>query len=180
MNPLRLCGLLLLAAFLPSAWAQVSGPPPLGKIQRIDIRHVGPAKVSDEYIRAHIRIKPGDDYLPAALDDDIHSLYATGFFYNIQARRKEEGGGLVLTYVVQEKPRLTDIKFQGNKKYSEAKLRKKLTTKTVKPLNETKLFTDTQEILKMYQKAGYPQTKVEYTFSIVPEVGRVSADSVTT
>src|SRR5215471_14176375 len=130
MNPLRLCGLLLLAAFVPSAWAQLSGPPSLGKIVRIDIRHVGPAKVSDEYIRAHIRVKPGDEYLPAALDDDIHTLYATGFFYNIQAQKKEEAGGLVLTYIVQEKPRLTDIKFQGNKKYSEAKLRKKLTTKT--------------------------------------------------
>src|SRR5689334_9380603 len=120
MNPLRLCGLLLLAALLPSAQAQFSGPPPLGKIARIDIRHVGPAKVSDEYIRAHIRVKPGDEYLPPALDDDIHNLYATGFFYNIQAQRKEEAAGLVLTYVVQEKPRLTDIKFQGNKKYSDS------------------------------------------------------------
>jgi outer membrane protein insertion porin family len=179
MNPFRLCGLLLLAVLLPSAQAQFSAPS-LGKVSRIEIRHVGPAKVSDEYIRAHIRVKPGDDYLPAALDDDIHSLYATGFFYNIQVQRKEENGGLVLTYVVQEKPRLTDIKFQGNKKYSEAKLRKKLTTKTGEPLNETKLFTDTQEILKLYQKAGYPQTKVEYTFSIDPEVGRASATFIIT
>src|SRR5207248_2760431 len=82
--------LFLFTAFLPSAWAQFSAAPPLGKILRVVIRHVGPAKVSDEYIRAHVRVKPGDDYLPPALDDDIHTLYATGFFYNIQAQRKEE------------------------------------------------------------------------------------------
>ena len=184
MNPSpRLSGFWLLLTLLltlgGSALGQF-GPPVAGKIAKIDIKHVGPAKVSDQYIRAHIRVKVGDDYLPAALDDDIHNLYATGFFYNIQATRKEETSGLVLTYVVQEKPRLTEIKFQGNKKYSESRLRKKLTAKTGEPLNETRLFTDTQEILKMYQKAGYPQTAVTYNYTIDPDAGRASATFVIT
>ena len=77
-------------------------------------------------------------------------------FYNIQVAADDTTDGMVLTYMVQGKPRLTDIKFQGNKKFSDTKLLKKITSKVGEPLDERKLFTDTQEIQKLYQKAGYP------------------------
>src|SRR5436190_16177277 len=112
----RLCGLWLLAAAVCSVRGQAPSPT-LGRVSKIEIRHVGPSKVADELIRANIRVKVGDEYLPPAFDDDIHSLYATGFFYNIQVDKRVEGAGVVLIYVVQEKPKLIEIKFQGNKKY---------------------------------------------------------------
>src|SRR5215510_12086704 len=104
------------------AYGQFSGP----KITKIEIRHRGPVTVSDDLIRANIRVKVGDPYLVAAVDDDVRNLYATGFFYNIQVAREEGPSGFTLVYVLQEKPRLTELKFQGNKKFSDSKLRKKL------------------------------------------------------
>jgi outer membrane protein insertion porin family len=83
--------------------------------------------------------------------------------------------GIVLTYVLQGKPRMTEVKFEGNKKYSDSKLRKKVTSKAGEPLDERKLFTDAQEIEKMYQKAGYPGTDVRYTLSIDENAGRGTA-----
>jgi len=59
----RLCGLLLVLACLP-ATAQ-----PSLKIAKVAIEHVGPLSVSDELIRANIRVKPGDLYLRAAVDE---------------------------------------------------------------------------------------------------------------
>ena len=50
---LRLCGLLLVLACLP-ATAQISSL----KVAKVNIEHVGPLSVSDELIRANIRIKP--------------------------------------------------------------------------------------------------------------------------
>src|SRR5689334_6569987 len=154
--------------------AQFSSAP---KVTKVQIKHVGPAGVSDEFIRGNIRIKPGDPYLPPAMDDDVHNLYATGFFYDIRVTREDDpsGGGVILTYVVQEKPKLMDIKFQGNKKYSNKKLSKKLSSKTGEPLDERKLFTDSQEIQQMYQKAGYPRTEVKYSITIEQEAGRATA-----
>src|SRR5690349_9529655 len=78
-------------ALLQPAFAQFSSL----KTSRIDIKHVGPSTVSDDLIRSHIRVKVGDSYLPPAVDDDVKSLYGTGFFYNIQVARKEENGGLI-------------------------------------------------------------------------------------
>jgi outer membrane protein assembly factor BamA len=149
---LRLCALLLCLALLPSAQGQAA-PPRVGKIE---IRHVGPQEASDSLIRANIRVKVGDPYLRLAVDDDVRNLYATGQFYNIRVMEETGSEGVTLTYVVQGKPRLTEIKFQGNTKYGLRKLQKKVTSKVGEPLDERKLFTDSQEIQKMYQKAGYP------------------------
>jgi outer membrane protein insertion porin family len=169
---------LLLAIFclLPAARAQFAGP----KINKIEIRHRGPVTVSDDLIRANIRVKVGDPYLVAAVDDDVRNLYATGFFYNIQIAREEGANGFTLVYVLQEKPRLTELKFQGNKKFSDSKLRKKLSTKINEPLDERKLFTDKQEIEQMYQKAGYPKTDVKYEPVIEEAAGRATVTFVIT
>lgn len=167
---LRLCGLLLVLACLP-ATAQLAAP----KVAKVEIKHVGPQGVSDDLIRANIRVKPGDPYLRAAVDDDVRTLYATGQFYDIRVTDEQTADGVVLTYIVQANPRLTAIKFEGNKKYKDSKLLKKITSKVGEPLNERKLFTDSQEIEKMYQKAGYPGTKAKYSISIDESAGRATA-----
>src|SRR6516165_11877231 len=168
---LRLWGLCLLLAWPPMVPAQLSAI----KISKVEIQHVGPASVGDELIRANIRVKAGDNYLPAAVDDDVRNLYATGLFYNVRVAAANSPDGMVLTYIVQGNPRLTEIKFQGNKKFTDAKLRKTASAKVGEPFNERKLFTDSQEIQKLYQKKGYPRTEVKYTFTIDENAGRATA-----
>jgi outer membrane protein insertion porin family len=168
---LRLCGFVLLFAWLPAGWAQFA---PL-KVFRVNIKHIGPPAVSDDLIRSNLRVKVGDPYLRAAVDDDVRNLYATGFFYNIQVVADDTADGVILTYKVQGKPRLTEIKFQGNTKYKNTKLLKKISSKTGEPLDERKLFTDAQEIEKLYQKSGYPHTLVKYVLNIDENAGRGTA-----
>ncbi len=165
---LWLVGLLLLLACLPAGRAQFA---PL-KVYRIEIKHIGPPAASDELIRANLRVKVGDLYLRAAVDDDVRSLYATGFFYNIQVVADNTPDGVVITYKVQGKPRLTEIKFQGNTKFKSAKLLKKISSKVDEPLDERKLFTDTQDLQKLYQKKGYQRTQVKYVLNIDETAGR--------
>ncbi len=172
---LLLLALLLHSAFflLPSsAWAQYTAPP---KIYRIDINPIGPPATSEELVRSNLRVKVGDPYLRGAVDDDVRNLYATGFFYNIQVAADNTTTGLVLTYKVQGKPRLTEIRFQGNTKFTSAKLLKKISSKPDEPLDERKLFTDTQDIQKLYQKKGYPRTQVKYVLNIDENAGRGTA-----
>ncbi len=167
----RLFGAWLLLACAPVLWAQPTGP----KIDRVDVKYVGPASVSEQFVRANIRTKAGDTYFPAATEDDIHALYTTGQFYNIRATLDQgDSGGVILTYTVQARPRLTDIKIEGNKKVSASKIRKKITVKTGQPLDEQKLFTDSQEIKKLYEKYGYAGSQVKYVPNIDETTGRGS------
>ncbi|HYE29869.1 MAG TPA: outer membrane protein assembly factor BamA [Methylomirabilota bacterium] len=141
-------------------------------IQKIEIRHVGPAAASDSLILANVRVKEGDPYNRTSVDDDVRNLYATGLFHNIRVSIENIDNGIKLIYVVQGKPTLSEVRFEGNKKFSRKKLLKRVTSKVGEPLNERKLFSDTQEIYKMYQKSGYQKTQVKYTTSIEEASGR--------
>ena len=162
-------GLVLLVG---TAWGQLAET----KVTRIEIKHIGPTSVSDTLIRDNIRTKPGNVYRPNMSDADIKSLYATGQFYNIRiAIDRDPAGGVILTYIVQAKPRLTDIKLSGNKKLSDSKLKKKIPLKVGDPLDEQKLFSDSLAMQELYQKQGYPGTTVKYVVNIDENAGRGTA-----
>jgi outer membrane protein insertion porin family len=132
------------------------------KIQKIEVRHVGPPAASDSLIRANIHVKEGDTYTRTSVDDDVRNLYSTGFFYNIRvATEPNEKEGINLIYVLQGKPIISEIRFEGNKEISRKKLLKKVTSKVGDPLDERKVFLDAQEMQKLYQKSGYQKSEVK-------------------
>jgi outer membrane protein insertion porin family len=169
---LRLFGIWLLLGCVQLAWSQPAGP----KVDRVDIQYVGPKSVSEQFIRANISLKAGDSYTPNLTENDIHSLFGTGQFYDIHVSRDYAAdGGVVVTYTVQARLRITDIKISGNKKLSASKIKKKILVKAGEPLDEQKLFTEVQEIKKLYEKYGYPDTQVKYVFDTFDEAaGRAS------
>ncbi|MGH7993471.1 MAG: outer membrane protein assembly factor BamA, partial [Limisphaerales bacterium] len=168
----RLFGIWLLLVCAPVVWSQTAGV----KIDRVNIKYVGPASVSEQFIRSNVRLKAGDFYNASASEADIRNLYSTGQFYNIRVGLDQAGdGGVVLTYIVQVRPRLTEIKIEGNKKLSASKIRKKITAKIGQPLDEQKLFTDSQEIQKLYEKYGYAGTRVKYVVDVDENAGRGTA-----
>ena len=160
--------IFLLLGCATVAWSQNAG----SKITRVDIKFIGPASVSDALIRDNIKLKAGDNYLPGSSQDDVHSLYATGQFYNIRVSVDQaDDGGAIVTYIVQVRPRITDVKIEGNEKLSNSKLKKKITVKVGDPLDEQKVFTDVQEMKKVYEKNGYSDTKVKYVLNIDEATG---------
>lgn len=156
-----------------SSWAQEAIGP---RIDRVNIQYIGPASVSEQFVRSHIQLKAGDNYLPAATESDIHALYQTGQFYNIRVSLDQQpDGGVNLSYIVQVKPRLTKINIVGNVKMRTSKIRKKITAKVGQPLDEEKLFTDCQAITDYYQKEGFPGTTVKYVTDIDTAAGTGTA-----
>jgi len=172
----RILGLLSLVLGVTGALpalAQAPAGTPVPDVGAIDIKFVGPATVSEDLIRANIRIKVGDPFNQLAADRDVESLYATGFFYNIQVHQQRLADGrLGLTYRVQSKPILTEVRYSGNKRFSVNRLRKKTTSKAGEPLDERKLFMDARAIQELYEKAGMQNTTVEAKPFINEALGR--------
>ena len=165
---IRPLGISLALGCATAAFAQSAGP----KIDRVDIKFVGPSSISEDFIRSNIKLKPGTTYLPGLTQDDVHSLYSTGQFYNIRVSVDQDAdGGVVLTYTVQARPRVTEIKYEGNHKLSDSKLGKKVAVKVGEPLDEQKLFTAVQEMKKLYEKNGLADTKVKYILNIEEVTG---------
>ena len=163
----RLLVAWLLLGSTQAAWAQTPGT----KVERVDIKFVGPATVSEQFIRVNIRVKADDLYRPNSTQDDVRSLYGTGQFYNVRVSTEATNGGVVLTYIVQARPRVTEVTLAGNKKLSDSKLKKKITVKIGDPLDEQKMFSNVQEIKKLYEKYGYPDTQVKYVLNIDENAG---------
>jgi outer membrane protein assembly factor BamA len=65
-----------LAGCLPPAEAQLTAP----LVNKISIRFVGPPPVSEDFIRANIRVKVGEPFTIPAADEDVKNLYSTGYF----------------------------------------------------------------------------------------------------
>src|SRR5580700_10297999 len=128
-----------LAALVSPAFAQVAGP----SINKISVRFVGPPPVSDDFMRANIRLKVGEPFTRPAADEDVKDLYLTGYFFKINVAADVAAGGVDVTYIVQGKPILTEpVRIVGNSKMSTKKIRKKITSKQGQPLDERKLFDD--------------------------------------
>lgn len=144
-------------------------------VQNVSVTHVGPQAANDNYILSNIRIKPGDPYVRSVVDDSIKNLYSTGYFYNIRVGEEEiNSGDVSLTFFVQAKPVIADIQFIGNEHYKRRTLLKKISSKVGKPMDEHKLFKDTQEILKKYQRSGRQKTTVKYSTTVDEKAGRAN------
>ena len=153
--------------------AQPLGLSPV-KITRVAITNIGPQAVSDALIRANIRAKEGESYNAVVINEDIKNLSATGYFDNVRVAEEQTEGGLSLLYVLQGRPKITDILYTGNTKFEKAKLDKRISTKVGEPLDELKLFRDTLEIKKLYEKSGYPRVTVNYVPSRDNRTGRAT------
>src|SRR6185437_2553985 len=109
---------LLFFCWVASASAQSS----YDTVASIVVTNIGPQVASDALIKANIHVKPGDRYIRSSVDQDILNIYQTGYFYNIRVTDQHTDKGVILTYILQGKFRLTGIAFQGNTKYSNSKL----------------------------------------------------------
>ncbi len=167
--------------------AHVQAQEPVGavKVVSITVSNIGPQTVSESLVRANIRTKEGDAFNRNTMDDDVRNLYLTGYFENVRVAEERRRDGLALMYMVWPRLKLTDIYFTGNKKFSNAKLLKKINSgdkRTAKekrdpigkPLDERQLFADALEIKKLYEKSGYPRTKVEPKVSPDERSGRAT------
>ncbi len=161
---------VLLLSGLAHVWGQSSSV-----VEAIKIKHVGPPAANEELIRANIRTEVGDKYSELSINDDVRNLYQTGYFYQIRVTEKQGKKGVILTYVLQGKPTLTDLRIEGNEQFSNKKLRKKIESEVGEPLDEQTLFQDVQAIQDFYEKKGYQRTEVEYVLDINEEEGRGTA-----
>jgi outer membrane protein insertion porin family len=151
-------GLLLFFCFLPVAHGQLASD----RVSAIEVTYTGPAVASADLVRANIHVKVGDIYDRKVVYDDIPNLYATGLFANIVIKERQTDDGVVLTYVLTGKPRLTGITVDGNTEIKTSKLLKKAASHVGDPLDELKLLNDTQAMEKLYQDKGYTGTSVRY------------------
>jgi len=147
----------------PVAMAQ--GPQPI--ISKIEIS--GNQRVEDDAIRIHITQQVGQPLDPNAVTADIKSISKLGFFDNVTAPLRQEGGKTVLVYRVHERPQITDVRFYGMKAVR-SNDDKTVAATRVHPgtiLNPVDVKETINAVTAIYADKGYTDAKV--TFKAIPQ-----------
>lgn len=172
----------VVAVCMPSANAQQHAVNPLAgvvknadesrTINNVNIIVEGKQNVSKEAILAHIRLRKGMKFDQSALDQSIRSIYSTGLYDFVNAKRSvDASGNLDLDFTIIPKYKVSQIAFNGNENYSGARLQKEIETYAGSPLSEVVVKRDADKIKAFYQKKGYSLAKVNYNIERNDETG---------
>ena len=141
-------------------------------IGSVNVNIEGKQTVSKEAVYAHIRLRKGMKFDQRALDQSIRSIYSTGFYDFVDAKRKIDAkGNLELDFTIIPKFKVSQIAFNGNKVYSGARLQKEIETYAGAPLSEVGVKRDVDKLKAFYQKKGYSLAKITYSIERNEETG---------
>ena len=155
-------GGLLAQAGLGQPGAEAAPVP--SHVNKITIKFVGMANVSEQVVRANMVLREDTDLDEALIDRDIRSLYRTGVFEFIEFKREQLPDNRVNIVVeVTPKFRVLTIKFEGNKAVKSHRLAKEIKTVSNGPLDERQIKEDASKLYEFYQKRGYNQAQATYT-----------------
>jgi outer membrane protein assembly factor BamA len=128
-----------------------------------------PQIISEEQIRTNISVKVGDIFNRAEVDLDVRNL--SGLFHNLRVTDSTTDEGVILNYMLQEKPRLTGIRFAGSTKYRDADLKRLLASKVGQALDERTIYSEARRLEELYRTSGLPGTQVKSVVNINEDIG---------
>lgn len=167
LKRLKLLGVLsaVIALFSGISWAQSTLPSVeavAGKIiQEFEVR--GLKRIEKDAVLAKLVSKKGDKLSADSIRSDIQSLFQMGYFNSIEVKADILSGQAVkVYYLVQERPVITEIEFEGNEQLSDSDLREVLKLKEWSILDINKVREEVELLQKHYEDKGYFLAKVRY------------------
>lgn len=138
----------------PPSMAELAGP----VIMNIGLE--GNSEVASEHIMSVVTTKAGEHVDDEKLRKDAEAIFELGFFNATDYRVTDVEGGVDVTFLVQENPKVGEIRFVGNTVYSSEELSKIVFTQPGMIFNRTFFRNDLQRIKEKYQADGYVMANV--------------------
>lgn len=118
-------------------------------------------KFPEEMLSYNLQSSQGEKFDQKILDEDIKRLYSTGNFQDVVAEtEKSDDGKINIILKIIPKPRIKDIIFKGNKKYSNEKLKDQVTLEKNAPLNDKELQESLKKLRDFYIDKGHNSATV--------------------
>lgn len=126
-----------------------------------EIHIEGNVVIAKDSILNRLPLKVGDEFSVNATATMIKNLYKLGYFHQVKIYAEPiEDNKVDLYVVVEEKPKLKDCTFVGNKAVSEKDLKEELKIEKIPTLVQEELKALILKIKKFYRKKNYHQVQV--------------------
>jgi len=130
-------------------------------IARIEIS--GNRRVAKEDIISYLREKNNNPFKVENLASDVRALWDSGFFDDVEVDMTREDRGVVLRFLVRERPNIKAIDFEGNSEIENDKLQEAIEIKANTILSVPAVRRSVQKIKDAYAEKGYFLADVEST-----------------
>jgi outer membrane protein insertion porin family len=134
-----------------------------GKERIAGIVFKGNTKIEDNAILNVLKSAKGKVFTETDLSSDIKAIYRMGYFSDVTADVTDSPEGKIITFILKERPTLSEIIIKGNDKISTDDIKAALTVKTRQVLNMDKVRTDSTKIKTLYDEKGYFNAEINYT-----------------
>jgi outer membrane protein insertion porin family len=149
-----------------------------GRKTVLAVRVKGNQTISAATIIAKIKTKPGGPLSEEIINDDIKRLYALGYFTDVSFDVEDETDGVNVTVIVEEKPVVEEVVFEGNEKITSRRIKKIMKTKQGGMLNYNRLSEDVSEIKAFYERSGFYRAGVKYKLEKDSALNRVKVKMI--
>ena len=134
----------------------------------------GNQRIEGDTVRSYIGVAVGDRVDPAAINDALKALFATGLFADVNIRR--EGNALAVGVV--ENPIINRLAFEGNRRIKDEALETEVQLRPRIVYTRSRVQSDVQRIVQVYRRSGrfaatvepkviqLPQNRVDLVFEI--------------
>ena len=120
----------------------------------------GNRRVQEAVILGRVRTTLGGPFNTSQLSEDVRSVFALGFFDDVQVKVEDFEGGVNITFVVVERPFVRDVDFIGNKKATTAELLDKIDFKLGGVYNPVDVQRARERMKDFYEDEGYFEVQI--------------------
>ena len=142
---------------LPPTLAEQSEGLPIASIEVAGNRRVG-----RDDVLSYLREKPGHLFKVDNLTGDVHALWDSGFFEDIQVDLTTNDKGVVLRFMVREKPNIKEVTYSGNEELDNDKLNEVVEIKPNTILSLPAVRRSIHKIKDAYAEKGFFLADVDY------------------
>lgn len=132
----------------------------LFKIDKVDV--IGMKKVEKEAVLEKISAIAGLELDNYTLKKDLERIYGLKYFESVEAHKKNVKGQNVLLFIVEEKPIISKITFEGTDEVQKDDLTAELGAKEFSILDVNTIKEDLKKLSKIYEEKGYFLAQVDY------------------
>jgi outer membrane protein insertion porin family len=122
----------------------------------------GNLRTERDAILQNIRVQPGQRFDQRAIREDVRRLHSMGLFKDIRvAKLNGPNGGIVLVFVVTEKPTIHEVLVEGNDEVSTDDVKGAIDLKPLQIVDSLRLNETVKKVQKLYTDKGYYLAEVK-------------------
>ena len=169
---LALCAGVLGSPVTASAQSLEATAPAVTEGKILDVKLEGIQNVEEAAVLAVMATRAGALVNARTIQRDIKAIYRSGFVDDVVVDISPAEGGVVVTFIIDEKPAIREVKVSGNKKLDEDALFEVIDITSFSVLNEADLKANIRRMRDKYLEKGF------YLVEIEPVIREVDDDMV--